>query len=42
MNNTTCVNKTSKFLFEKEINETAINEYTAVGNYNNITIILSL
>ena len=29
-NNTTGVNKTSKFLSKKEINETDINEYPAV------------
>ena len=39
MNNTTGANKTSKSLLKKEINETAINEYAAVGN---ITITVSL
>ena len=38
-NNTTGVNKTSKSLLKKEINETAINEYAAVGI---ITITVSL
>ena len=34
MNNTTTgVNETSKFLLKKEINETDLNEYPAVGNY---------
>ena len=41
-NNTTGVNQTSKFLLKKEINETVINEYPAVGNYYNITITVSL
>ena len=31
MDNTTGVNKTSKFLLKKEIKETVINEYRAVG-----------
>ena len=42
MNNTTGVNKTSKFLLKKEIIETDINEYPAIGNYNNVTFTLSL
>ena len=42
MNNTTGVNKTSKFLLKKEIIETDINEYPAIGNYNNVTFTVSL
>ena len=38
MNNTACVNNTSKFLLKKEMNESVINEYTVVGYYNSITI----
>ena len=34
--------KTTKFLLKKEIFETDINEYPAVGNYNNITFTVSL
>ena len=40
MNNTTGVNKTSKFLLKKEIIE--INEYPAIGYYNNVTFTVSL
>ena len=42
MNNTTGVNKTSEFLLKKEIIVTDINEYSAFGNYNNITFTVSL
>ena len=41
MNNTTGVNKTSKFFLKKEIIETDKNKYPAVGNYNNITFPVS-
>ena len=38
MDNTKGVNKTSKFLFKKEIKETVINEYRAVGYYNSFFV----
>ena len=41
MNNTTGVNKASKFLLKKEIIEIK-NEYPAIGNYKNVTFTVSL